>query len=460
MRPLVPALLLAVALGGAGCFGGGDDGPPPLVPYPRSGDVAVYEATGALVEFARWNNGVPFAAVSAQVRLTLATSPDALDGARAQHPAFKVTTDVAEAGVFGKRHDRWVGPRQEAIVQSFYPLSQDQSVVAFDERGYPWMFGASVLIGEELTEGARFPFDIPDNLGRGATMQMAWVVAGDEEGFTKLTLDAPASGMTGALWMEPGSPWPARVELAIVTDELAPHVRSDGGYPVSMGARRVSVESSGESLPPRDRGAVFIGDSSAVRTEYDGEKPPDGDPATLLYPLGEAVENAKVIDPSLRAWLDAADAPLLYRATYQIEPGALEGSQSAHWLVQFVDRAERYYETQISRLHAPPLPVGVPRIEASAPAQPPEEENHGWFDPADVPQMQVPLSEGIRIVRDVFGATEVQIFLRSFVDPPGYSYYLDGGFVEGEAGRYTVIYNPSTGFIESATGPVTPRLAG
>jgi hypothetical protein len=107
--------------------------------------------------------------------------------------------------------------------------------------------------------------------------------------------------------------------------------------------------------------------------------------------------------------------------------------------------------------------VGVPRIEATGPAEAPANEDHGWFDAAAVPETIVPLSEGIRIMRDVFGAQQVQVFLRSFANPPGHTYYIDGGFDgtpgEGGVGRYTVVYNPNTGLIEQATGPVTPRLA-
>lgn len=454
----VAALLLLAALL-AGCFGGEGDARGGLVPYPRVGDVAVYEASGALVEFARWENGVPFAAPTAQVRLTLVASADAMDGARAQHAAFKLVTDVAEAGVFDMRSERWISPRHEAVVQSYFPLSQDQSIVAFDERGYPWLWGASVLLGEELTEGASFAFETPDNLGVGAAPAFAWTVVGEEDGLVKLQLSGPS--VEGALWMEPGSPWPARVELRLLAEDgLAPHVRSDGGLPASISARRVSLSQGAEPVPARDRGASFAPDVSAVRTAWDREMPPDGDITALLYPLSEAARDAKLLDRALAQWFAAADAPILYRATYQEEPGLLDGSTSALWLLQWVDKSDAYYEVQISRLHAPPLPVGLPRVESSAPAEPPANEAHGWFDPAGVPELVVPLSEGIRIVREEFGAGPVQVFLRSFASPPGHSYFLDGGWEEGGVGRYTVVYNPNTGFIEEATGPVQPRLAG
>ena len=89
----------------------------------------------------------------------------------------------------------------------------------------------------------------------------------------------------------------------------------------------------------------------------------------------------------------------------------------------------------------------------------PSSANHGWFAKDALPAQLVPLSEGVRTVKAVFGAPQVQIFLRSFAQPPGYSYFIDGGWDQGESKRYTVVYNPETGLLEEATGPVTPRLA-
>lgn len=452
-RALLVLILLLAASGG--CFGGGDESRTSLVPYPRIGDVAEYEASGALVDFARWDNGVPFASASAQVRYTVSSSADALDGARAIHPSYRVTTEVAEAGVFGLRSERWVSARHGTLVQSFFPLSQDQSVVAFDERGFPWLFGASALFGEELREGTSFDIEVPDNLGRGMGLIVTASYISFEDGAHKLALTGP--GVSGALWMEPGAAWPARVELSLAGPGLAPHVRCDGGYPVTLAARRVALTPGAEPVTPRDRAATYGEDPSALRARWDGEAPPDGDLTTLEYPLSEAIRDAKLLDKPLADWLAAHDEPRIYRGTYQIEAGPVEGSAQAHWLLQWVDESESYYEVQIARVLAPPLPVGVPRVETSAPAEPPADKNHGWFARDAVPDQLVTLSEGVRVVREVFGAQEIQIFLRSFADPPGYSYFIDGGF-EGP-GRYTVVYNPSTGFVEEATGPVQPRLA-
>lgn len=455
--PLAPLLALALV---AGCFGGTDDARAALVPYPRVGDVAVYEISGGFVDLARWENGV--AMPRGQVRFTLSPSPDAIDGARAVHPVVKLTTELAQAGVFDLHSERFVAPRHQSVVQAVYPLSQDQSIVSFDERGFPWLFGASALIGEEVREGARVGFELPDNLGRGATIRLAWAYAGVEDGLLKLDLEG--EGASGSVWLGASSPWPERVSLT-VTNALAPHVRVQSGDSLTMDARLLSLTAGAEPMPPRDREATFAADRSAVRTAWDGEKPPDGDITTISYPLSEATRDAKLLDKPLADWLASARSPILYRATFQEEPGEVEGSTSAHWLLQWVDEGNSYYEVQISKLFAPPLPlpppvpVGVPRIEASGPAQAPSDPNHGWFPPDAVPESVVPLSEGIRIVRDVFGAQGVQIFLRSFLDPPGHSYFLDGGFEEGGPGRYTVVYNPNTAFIEEATGPVGARLA-
>jgi hypothetical protein len=145
-----------------------------------------------------------------------------------------------------------------------------------------------------------------------------------------------------------------------------------------------------------------------------------------------------------------------------------------------VDKQETYYQVQMGRLQAAngtlpappaapvPLPreapaVGVPRVESSGPAQAPASSNHGWFAQDAVPAKLVTLSQGIDVVRAVFGAKGIEIFLRSFQDPPGYQYFLDGGWDgdKGEKGRYTVVYDPQKGLIQEATGHgVTPRLAG
>lgn len=463
MRPSA-ALLLGVLLAGvaAGCLGlGGDDDPRAgLVPYPRLGDVATYEATGAHLDLSRWENGHPFVSPAATLRLALAPSGKVLDAARAVHPAFKVTTEASEGGPFLLRSERYVSPATQSVVQARYPLSQDQSTLSFDERGYPWLFGASALFGADLSEEKEVGFVLPDNLGRGVEVPLAWRVAGTErvEGVdaTRLVLEG-APGFEATLWMEPGSAWPVRVSMKATGAELAPHVRVDGALPVSMEARRVEVRPGETPLPGRDRGAAFTTDTGLARAAFDGEKPPDGQPGYVPYLLADAARDAKLLDRGLAAWLAAADDPRLYRGTYIEAPSPAQGVRNQTWLLAYMDKADHYYTTQIYRLDAELLGLGVPLLNGSGPSEPPRDANHGWFPASDVPQELVPLSEGVRLVRDTFGAQRVEIFLRSFADPPGYSYYIDGGF-EG-AGRYTVVVNPATGLIENATGPVTVRAA-
>jgi hypothetical protein len=462
MRARAALLLVALLAGAAsGCLGfGGDDDPRAgLVAYPRLGDVATYEATGAHLDLGRWENGHPFVSPTATLRITLAPSGKVLDAARAVHPAFKVTTERSETGPFLLASEKLVSPAMQAVVQARYPLSQDQSTLSFDERGYPWLFGASALFGADLAEEREVAFALPDNLGRGVEVPLAWRVAGTErvEGVdaTRLVLEG-APGLEATLWMEPGSAWPVRVSMRFTSAELAPHVRVDGALPVSMEARRVEVKPGDAPLPGRDRGATFPDETGLQRAPFDGEKPPDGASDYVPYLLADAVRDVRLLDRGLAGWLATADDPRLYRGTYIEAPAPAQGFRNQTWLLAYMDKADRYYTVQVYRLDSTLLGLGVPLLNNSGPSEPPRDPNHGWFPASAVAQDLVPLSEGVRLVRDTFGAQRVEIFLRSFADPPGYSYYIDGGF-EG-AGRYTVVVNPTTGLIENATGPVTPRM--
>ncbi|HEX2022901.1 MAG TPA: hypothetical protein VHH36_09300 [Candidatus Thermoplasmatota archaeon] len=459
MRRLLALLVAASAL--AGCAR--EVAPPDLVVgYPRVGDVATYELTGAYVEIARWENGHAFASGRAQARFHVEASEPVLDGARHVHPAFRVATTLAEtSGGFVPHSQRFVSPAHEAVVQAWYPISQDQAVLSFDERGLPWLFGTSPLLGAELSRAARFPFRLPDNLGGGRDVDLAWVVEGDETvdgvATVRLRLEGNAS-LEGEAWMEPGSPWPVRVRLALLDGGLAPMVRADGAYPARMEARRVEVLRGAEAVPPRDPGATFAPDMAAERLPWSREAPPDGDAGYVSYALADAIADAKLLDRALAEWLAAARDPRLYRGTFADFPGPAEGTARASWLLQFVSQDGRYYEVEVERVHAPPVPFGVPRVNRSAPAEPPRDANHGWFSADEVPAAFVPLSEAVRAMRQVFAPEGVQIYLRSQQDPAGYVYFLDGGF-ERDGGRYSVVYSANDAFIQEATGPVTPRFA-
>lgn len=458
MRALLVALVV-VAAGLAGCAAGGDDARGKLVPYPRLGDVATYAATGSLADLARWENGKPFLTEQAQVRFTLAPSEKVLDGARAVHPAFLVTTETSETGIFVKHSERYVSPEHETTVQAYYPLSQDQGIVSFDERGYPWLFGVSALFGAELVEGAEVPAEIPDNLGLGAPVALAWRVGPtvDADGAVQTRVNLVGPGVEGEAWLEQGSPWPLRVSLTLKQAGATPLLRSDSGFPASIHATRVDVTPGGEPVPPRNRGATFGQDELVPRVAWDGEKPPDGDAGYVSYALADAVRDAKLLDRGFSTFAAAGDARL-YRGTFMEGPGPADGVRDAYWLLQFVNQDNAYYQVEIERLTPSALGVGVPRVNSSGPAEAPADPNHGWFPADALPGKLVPLSAGFDVVRDVFGAEGIQIFLRSFAQPPGYSYYLDGGW-ETPGGRYTVVYNPTTGFVEQATGPVSPRFA-
>ena len=216
--PLLAALLLLPAL--AGCAEP-TDARANLVPYPRLGDVATYEVTGALVEFSRWENAHPFASGRGLVSWEVSAGGQAIDAARGVHDTFRVTRRVAEGGAGAVEHAQlYVAPAFQAVVQSSYKLSQDQSVLAFDERGYPWLWGASALFGEELREGATAVFPLPDNLGMHIQPNLGWLVEGrEEDGTWRLVLGGHGS-VEGRMWMEPGSPWPTRVELALLDVEM------------------------------------------------------------------------------------------------------------------------------------------------------------------------------------------------------------------------------------------------
>lgn len=462
MRASAALVLVALLAPLAGCVGflGDDDARSGLVPYPRMGDVATYAVQGAHVELGRWENGHAFLGAAGQLRFTLAPGEKVLDAARAVHPTFKVTTERAEGGAFMLHSERFVSPLHQAIVQARYPLSQDQSTLSFDERGYPWLLGASPLFGADLSQETEVAFELPDNLGRGVAVPLAWRVDGIEtvDGVeaTRLVLEG-APGMEATLWMEPGSAWPLRASVKVATAGLAPHVRIDGPVPVSMEARRVEVKPGADPLPGRDRGATFTDHTGLAVAAFDGEKPPDGMTGYIPYLLADAARDAKLLDRGLAAWLATADDPRLYRGTYQELPAPLPNLRNQTWLLSYMDRAERYYTVQVYRLDSDLLGLGVPIVNGSGPSEAPRDPNHGWFPASALPPQMVSLSEGVRLVRDAFGAQRVDIFLRSFADPPGYSYYIDGGF-EGP-GRYTVIVNPATGLIENATGPVTVRTA-
>jgi hypothetical protein len=472
------AVVVCVAPAFAGCAQDPGASRETLVPYPRLHDAVTYDVQGAYVELARWENGHS-ATGAQQVRYRVEPGPGAYDGSRALHPTFLVMTEVGSTAALARHADLYVSPEHEGVVQSVYPLAGDQSVVAFDERGYPWLFGASALFGQDVGAGKSVAFALPANLGPGTGLNLSWRVAGSEDvagtRATKLVLEGSPS-IAGALWMAPGSPWPLKADVTLKDAGVEPALRADGAYPARLTATRVRVEAGSEPVPPRNRAAAFAEDAAAASAAqaWDGFAPPDGPGAYEPYLLSDAIRDARLLDPGVQGWLKAADEPRLYRATFKEIPTPIDGIRNETWLLVFVDKADTYYQAQMGRLQPTnattgglpgtpvPLPgLGAPRVEQSGPAEAPASSNHGWFARDAVPAKLVPLSMGVQIVRQMFGAKDVQIFLRSFQSPPGYQYFLDGGWdgEKGEKGRYTVVYDPQTGFVQEATGHgVTARL--
>ncbi|MEA3202149.1 MAG: hypothetical protein QOE90_3577 [Thermoplasmata archaeon] len=459
------AALVVLTLLAAGCASRAGETRDALVPYPRLHESATYAVSGSLADLARWENGAPITTPDAKLRFSLLSTQTALDAARTAQPTVLLREELLVAGGAVKLADLYVSPAHQALVQGVYPLSGDQSIVAFDERGYPWLFGASALFGEAISPGATLPVSIPDNLGHGHALNLTWRVVGSERvgdvDATRLDLDGSPS-LAGSLWMQAGSPWPVRATLTLKDAGVEPLLRAQS-YPAHVDARRQAVASGDKPLPPRDRAATFGEDAAAPREAWDGTAPPDGSTSYEPYLLSEAIRDAKLLDTGLQTWTKGAQSPILYRATFKPFATPAQGVENETWLLVFVDQRETYYQVQMGRLQPPPasspLPapvptIGAPRVESSGPYEPPASANHGWFPKESVPAKLVPLAAGIDVVRSAFGAKGVQIFLRSFQDPPGYQYFLDGGWdgPKGEEGRYTVVYDPETGLLQEATG--------
>lgn len=471
------ALLVVAILLVAGCAtrSGSFPGEATTLPYPRIGDVATYSVSGAYVELARWENGHPVDA-GTQLSFAVTAGPKVLDGARQVLDSYRVTTTLHGA----KFADLYVSPAYgHTLVQAVYPLSQDQNVVAFDERGYPWLFGASALFGRTVAPGSSAGFALPNGLVAQPPVvaTAAWVFVGSEPDGLRFDLkDLP--GYAGSVWLKPGSAWPARVHLAATGNDLAPWLRLDGPAPATMDARLVSLAPGSQFLPPRDSSKQYGADGSVKRVAWSGEAPPDGDQPATPYALADAMRDAKLLDKGLQGYLASAQDPRLYRATFKMVPlndtGPLADAMEPYWLLEWMEKGGRYYLVEMQRVDAPssptgppptaPLPTalpaqGVPRVLSSGPADAPADTAHGWFPKEAEPDQLVPLSEAVRVVRSTFGAQGIQIYLRSFAQPPGYAYFIDGGWDQGEPHRYTVVYEPGAGFIQEATGPVGARLA-
>ncbi len=458
-------VLVVLASGLAGCASPGPSGGGVLA-RPRIGDVAEYVLAGHLVEFARWANGVPL--VGAENRLVLRVAAQeglALDGFRARHAVFRVDEELSTGGALAPLRSWLVSPEQAAVVQGAAPLAGEDAVVSFDERGYPWAWGASAFHGETLAVGRGADVVLLANAGQAAPLAIRLEVVGmdrvrERDAFRVTAVPGPGFAAPAAwtLWLAPDVPYPLRVEATLPRGTWEPFVRLDTSVEaVTMRAELASITRGDVPLPPRNSGARWLDEPvEAEFVAWDREKPPDGGTAYAPFVLAEAVEWAETFDSGFRAWREAHPRSLLYRATHFAKPGPIGGVRTFVWLVQHVSEDDAYYEVQVERSIADAVPglPGLTRATLSRPATAPEGD-HGWFPPDDLPDRLLTIGSGVEIMRDVFQPSGVEIFVRSFTDPVGYAYYVDGGFEE-PAGRFTVIVNAQSGFLQAAVGPVRP----
>lgn len=459
------ACLLVVAPALAGCTTPSAAVEEPLA-LPRIGDRAEYAVSGHLVELARWANG--FAITGADARLTLAVEegPRALDGFRSPHETFLVREELGDAGALSPHRDLYVSEALGAVVQSFTPLGAGDVVVGFDERGYPWAWGASLWHGARLEAGATAPLVLPANGGQAAPLALTLRVASAERVGAREAVKVEALGLpdgaSWAIWLAPGVPVPVKVEVRMPPKALDPFVRTDDATPESLrfDAELASfTRGDGRELARAAEGAPFeSGQADAEFSAWNREHPPDGrSPRYAPFVLAEAVAWAKLADRAFASWFESHDGAILYRATYLAKAGAIPGTTTHVWLVQYVSRENAFYEVVVERTLGGGSATGVTQVTSSNEAEPPE-GNHGWFATEALPDELLTLDSGVAVMRALFAPRGVEIFLRSFESPPGYAYYIDGGFEDPKL-RYTVIVNAQTGFVQAAVGPVTPRLA-
>lgn len=466
MRPSARAavlLALLVAPAFAGCATPGAVDAAELA-RPRIGDRVEYDVGGHLVEFSRWANGFRLSGSSPRLAIEVdAVDGLALDGFRARHEVVRVREELATGGAFATHRDLLVSTTHAAIVQGYAPLSGEDGVVSFDERGYPWAWGASLFHGRPLAVGLVVEASLPANGGQPAPLPLVFEVTaaervGGRDAF-RVDVTRARGDASWSIWLAPDVPYPVQVEVALPRDAWSPFVRLDDPVTerLEFSATLASYVVGSTPVPPATASAEWLEEpTAAVFEEWDREVPPDGLGEYAPFLLHEAVTWAKTVDPGFSRWFTQHAGAILYRATYLARPGDVPGATTHVWLVQYVSKENEYYEVQVERT-VPNAAAGVPgltRIATSGVAEPPRGE-HGWFDTALLPSRILAIDSAVTIMRDVFEPDGVQIFVRSFDDPAGYSYYVDGGFEE-ELGRYTVIINAQTGFIQAAVGPRAP----
>ncbi|MHB8603738.1 MAG: hypothetical protein ACYDCK_00675 [Thermoplasmatota archaeon] len=466
---------------------------------PHIGDSATYVAHGAFLDFRRWANGFTLPPTGESITLAIGASGAAVDGTRRNWSAFEATLSDTS----GTISREFVSPEHASLVQSWSPLNGEQAVLAFDERGYPWAWGASVLQGRPLTAGRVESFSLPANAREGASasdpqgvpLALSFRIGAVEPvpyetpPVDKTMFARPANGVRvelaenasvdWRLWFDPSIPYPLRIEAHWRNGGLAPYVRVDqADAPLLVfTADLVAFTRGATSTPPRDSTATFPTEQVGAALEtWDGTAPPEGAPGYEPFALSEAIQWASLTDAPWKQWSAAHPDAHLYRATYSAAPGAVAGSVAHSWLVYYVSSANDYYAFEVNRtqpasaptipppLDAAPIPAaGVTQTVMSGPADAPRGE-HGWFAADRLPKKLLTLSSAVALVEGTFREPRVEIFLRSFTDPVGYGYYIDGGVGQAsDAGkkpdRFTVIVSAESAFIEAAVGPVKPLVA-
>lgn len=456
MRALAVGLLVVVPAF-AGCFGGTDDSI--LVGRPAEGDVVLYEASGEFLDLARLLNAAALPGRSANVRLDVGSTARVFDGALVPHDAHRTTLAIDNE----RPLERWVDAA--GVVASRLPLSETgDAALSFEERGWPWAFGASVLFGRVLAQGDRVPFVLRNDAGQAAPLALAWRVERVESGLATLALDG-AEGARGTLVMEDGVAYASRLDLAIEGGPLAVHLGLDG----APHAMRLAHSAWELREPPI---ALVTPEESRVASDlarfakFNRVHPPDPSPSAFAFPLGEAVAHVRESDEPYKGWASAEKDVILSRGTYLATasatslPLAPPRTTTHVWLVQFVSRGEKYWETKVERFVSNDTGAAlVTRVATSGAVAAPKGE-HGWVDPDRLPGDLLTLASGVAIMRAAFEPDGVQVFVRSFTRDDGYGYFylVDGGF-ERPLGRYTVTVNAQTGFVRSAVGPVAAPVA-
>ncbi|HVL49352.1 MAG TPA: hypothetical protein VM889_12400 [Candidatus Thermoplasmatota archaeon] len=456
VRALPVLLLVLPAL--AGCLGATSEGPVDVPPF-RAGDAATYVVTGTYLEAARLWNAVPLPTGSATLAFETRAAEPILDGALARRAVMEVETRLGTA----KPHLRWVD--SDGVVASFLPLSEEgHNALSFEERGFPWAFGASVLAGRALAPGDRFPFTLQNLGGQAAPLALAWRVERVEAGRATVALDHDRHGFSATLVLDAASAFPLEARWNVTAEsDLGRFLRlSPGDH--AMTAARTSASTGSGPAPPTAPAAAARADA-IVFAPHHRVHPPDGAPPAVAFALADAVAAARSHDGA-RAWLASRPDAIVARATYHAParpegaPTAIPGMATHAWLVQFVGRDEAFFEAMVERVVANATGAAVAtRVTKAGPVEPPR-GGQGWIDPASWPAEMTTIASAVAVVREGFAPAGVEIFVRSFARPgqTGYFYLIDGGF-EKPLGRYTVTVDARTGYVMSAVGPVRP-LAG